>query len=55
MPLITLFIEQYVQVRFGFVAAVGFALFMVGVKAENPTCAGIGGLLLAAPLVSSGS
>lgn len=55
MPLIALFIEQYVQLRFGFLAAVGFALLTLGVKTDNPTCAGIGGLLLAAPLLSSGS
>lgn len=54
MPVITLLIEQYVQVRFGFMAALGLALLTVGVKSENATCAGIGGLLLMAPLISSG-
>ncbi|MGW6455053.1 hypothetical protein ACWF94_03860 [Streptomyces sp. NPDC055078] len=55
MPLITLVVEQYVQVRFGFVAALGLALVAVGIKSENATCTGIGGLLLMAPMVSTGT
>ncbi|WP_405599395.1 hypothetical protein OG741_18855 [Streptomyces sp. NBC_01410] len=55
MPLFTLVVEQYVQWRFGFVAALGLALLVIGVKAENPTCAGIGGLLVTAPAVTAGT
>ncbi|MEU4496799.1 hypothetical protein OG729_21295 [Streptomyces sp. NBC_00210] len=55
MPLITLVAEQYVQWRFGFVAALGFTLLIIGVKAENPTCAGVGGLLVTAPAVAAGT
>ncbi|MGW0699421.1 hypothetical protein ACWD0A_08820 [Streptomyces sp. NPDC002867] len=55
MPLITLVIEQYVQWRFGLTAALGCALLAVGVKAENATCAGVGGLLLVAPAMAPGA
>ncbi len=55
MPLIALFLEQYVQLRFGFVAALGLTLLTIGVKSENATCAGIGGVLLITPAVSAGS
>ncbi|MET9670922.1 hypothetical protein ABZY19_37215 [Streptomyces sp. NPDC006475] len=55
MPLIALFLEQYVQLRYGFVAAVGLALLTIGVKAENATCAGIGGILLVTPAISAGN
>ncbi|MFI1400108.1 hypothetical protein [Streptomyces sp. NPDC020681] len=55
MPLFTLVVEQYVQWRFGFLATLGLALLTIGVKAENATCAGIGGLLLVAPAVTAGS
>ncbi|WP_327682799.1 hypothetical protein [Streptomyces sp. NBC_00467] len=55
VPLIALFLEQYVQLRYGFVAAVGLALLTIGVKAENATCAGIGGILLITPAISAGS
>ncbi|QNP63986.1 hypothetical protein [Streptomyces genisteinicus] len=54
MPLIALVAEQYVQWRFGFVAALGLALLAFGLKAENATCTGVGGLLLVAPAVGSG-
>ncbi|MEU0393324.1 hypothetical protein ABZ208_11185 [Streptomyces sp. NPDC006208] len=52
MPLITLVIEQYVQWRFGVPAALGLALLTLGLKAENATIAGIGGVLLVAPVVA---
>ncbi|MGI5398090.1 hypothetical protein ACQEVG_01260 [Streptomyces sp. CA-135486] len=55
MPLITLVLEQYVQWRLGFMAALGLTLLTVGVKAENPTCASIGGLLLVAPAMTAGT
>ncbi|WP_405999982.1 hypothetical protein [Streptomyces sp. NBC_00829] len=55
MPLITLVIEQYVQWRFGALAALGLALLAAGLKTENATCAGIGGLLLVAPSVAAGT
>lgn len=54
MPLIALVVEQYVQFRYGFTAGLGLALLAVGIKAENATCAGVGGLLLVAPAVTSG-
>lgn len=54
MPLITLLAEQYVQLRYGFVAALGLALLAVGIKAENAACAGIGSFLLIAPAVTTG-
>ncbi|WP_326650853.1 MULTISPECIES: hypothetical protein [unclassified Streptomyces] len=55
MPLFTLVFEQYVQWRFGFMAALGLTLLTIGVKAENPTCAGIGGILLVAPAMTAGT
>ncbi|MFF0450407.1 hypothetical protein ACFYT4_29165 [Streptomyces sp. NPDC004609] len=55
MPLIALVVEQYVQMRFGFMAGLGLALLAVGIKSENATCAGIGGALLIAPAVSAGT
>ncbi|WP_187283606.1 hypothetical protein [Streptomyces sp. t39] len=54
MPLIALVAEQYVQWRFGFAAGLGLALLAVGIKADNPTCTGVGGLLLVAPAVGAG-
>ncbi|MGX6742179.1 hypothetical protein [Streptomyces xantholiticus] len=54
MPLITLLAEQYVQLRYGFVAALELALLAVGIKAENATCAGVGGVLLIGPAVTAG-
>ncbi|MFF3322244.1 hypothetical protein [Streptomyces sp. NPDC002889] len=51
MPLITLVIEQYVQWRLGVTAALGLTLLIAGLKAENATCAGIGGVLLVAPAI----
>jgi hypothetical protein len=55
MTLMTLVAEQYVQCRFGMVAALGFTLVTIGVKAENATCAGIGGILLVLPTVPAGA
>ncbi|NUK59404.1 hypothetical protein [Streptomyces lunaelactis] len=55
MPWMTLVIEQAVQWRFGFVAALGLTLLSVGVKAKNATCAGIGGILLVLPAMSAGT
>ncbi|UYQ62981.1 hypothetical protein [Streptomyces peucetius] len=55
MPVITLLAEQYVQLRYGFVAALGLALLAVGIKTENAACAGVGGLLLMAPAVGPGA
>jgi hypothetical protein len=53
--LITLVIEQYVQWRFGVLAGLGLALLSIGLKTENATCAGIGGLLIVAPAMTAGS
>ncbi|MFE0422533.1 hypothetical protein [Streptomyces sp. NPDC058953] len=55
MTLLTIGIEQLVQWRYGVVAALGFALLSRGVKTENATCAGIGGLLLIGPTLSPGA
>ncbi|MDH2389774.1 hypothetical protein QCN29_13410 [Streptomyces sp. HNM0663] len=55
MPLITLAIEQFVQWRYGFTAALGVTLLSIGLKTENGTCAGIGGVLLIAPVLQTGS
>jgi len=55
MPLFALVVEQYVQWRFGFLAALGLTLLATGLKTENATCAGIGGLLLVAPAIAAGS
>lgn len=55
MPMMTLVIEQFVQWRFGFVAALGLTLLVAGLKTENATCAGIGGVLLIAPAVATGT
>lgn len=55
MPLMTFVIEQLVQWRFGFVAALGLTLLTVGVKAKNATCAGIGGILLVLPAIPAGA
>ncbi|MFF3454348.1 hypothetical protein ACFYXH_08440 [Streptomyces sp. NPDC002730] len=51
----TLVVEQFVQWRFGYVAALGLTLLTIGVKAENATCAGVGGALLTVPVVAAGT
>ncbi|MGW3624554.1 hypothetical protein [Streptomyces sp. NPDC000880] len=55
MPLITLVAEQYVQWRFGIVAALGFALVTIGLKVENATCTSVGGILVVLPAVQAGA
>ncbi|WP_267242749.1 hypothetical protein [Streptomyces sp. PR69] len=55
MPLITLAIEQFVQWRYGFTAALGVTLLSIGLKTENATCTCIGGGLLIAPALQPGS
>jgi hypothetical protein len=55
MPLLTLVVEQYVQWRFGGVAAIGFLLVTIGLKAENATCASIGGILVVLPAIPAGA
>ncbi|MCP3821073.1 hypothetical protein NLX86_24145 [Streptomyces sp. A3M-1-3] len=39
--------EQLVEWRYGTVGIIGLFLLAVGVKAKNPTCAGIGAAVLA--------
>ncbi len=55
MPLLTLVVEQYVQWRFGGVAAIGFLLVTIGLKAENATVASIGGILVVLPALPAGA
>ncbi|MEU3597499.1 hypothetical protein ABZ714_01995 [Streptomyces sp. NPDC006798] len=55
MTLLTIGIEQLVQWRYGVVAALGFTLLVWGVRTENATRTGIGGLLLIGPALSPGA
>lgn len=53
MPMMTLVIEQFVQ--WPFVAALGLTLLVAGLKTENATYADIGGVLLIATAVATGT
>ncbi|MEV6649012.1 hypothetical protein [Streptomyces sp. NPDC051219] len=39
--------EQLIEWRYGTIGVIGLFLLAVGVKAKNPTCAGIGAAVLA--------
>lgn len=45
--LISLGFEQLIQWRFGPVGFVALLLLSIGIKGKNPTCAGIGAVVLA--------
>jgi uncharacterized membrane protein YkvI len=47
--------EQLVQWQFGAMGMVALVLLSIGIKAKNPTCAGLGALVLALLLVQSGN
>jgi hypothetical protein len=61
MPLFALVIatfglglEQLVQWRFGPMGIVALVLLSIGIKAKNPTCAGIGAVVLALLVMQPG-
>ncbi|MGW7362606.1 hypothetical protein ACWGI8_04070 [Streptomyces sp. NPDC054841] len=53
MPLITFAVEEFVQWRFGFMGLVGLGLLSFGLRAKNPTCTGVGSIVLALLLHSA--
>lgn len=47
MPVLTLVLEQAVQLKYGVLGAGAFLMLTGGIRFKNSTCAGIGAVVLA--------